>query len=333
MKTVKKDLRNGLVVLKMETPEDLWHLERILRPGDMIKTRTMRKVSVKAGGEYKMSEKKPMVLAVEMEKMSFDATTGALRVAGKITEGPEDTKLSSYHTMEIEPGNVITVTKSHWHSSDFDRIRESAERQPSILICVLDRDEADIAMLKGTGIHNIAHIDSENPEDKEPYRKEVAKFLAGQDGYDVMIVAGPGFEAGNVVKVMKNAYPEVKPVLEGASHTGPNGINEVIKRSADRVLRDTRIGRESMIVGDILARIKMDGLIAYGKEETRKALEMGAVETLVVSREKINEYEELMALCEKMKGSVKMITADHETGEQFLHIGGIAGLLRFRLEY
>ena len=60
---------------------------------------------------------------------------------------------------------------------------------------------------------------------------------------------------------------------------------------------------------------------------------MGAVETLVVSREKLSEYEDMLELCEKMKGSVKMVTADHERGEQFLHLGGIAGLLRFRMEY
>jgi stalled ribosome rescue protein Dom34 len=59
---------------------------------------------------------------------------------------------------------------------------------------------------------------------------------------------------------------------------------------------------------------------------------MGAVETLFVSREKMSEFECLMEEAEKMKGDVRVITADHSLGEQFLHLGGIAAILRFRIE-
>jgi stalled ribosome rescue protein Dom34 len=36
---------------------------------------------------------------------------------------------------------------------------------------------------------------------------------------------------------------------------------------------------------------------------------------------------------ERMAGNVVIIAADHELGEQFLHLGGIAGFLRFRAEF
>jgi stalled ribosome rescue protein Dom34 len=34
-----------------------------------------------------------------------------------------------------------------------------------------------------------------------------------------------------------------------------------------------------------------------------------------------------------MRGQVAIIGSDHEMGEQFLHMGGIAGFLRFRLDF
>ncbi len=334
MRTLKKDLKHGRMTLKIENSDDLWHLDHILNEGDMIKARTMRKVAVKAGGEFRLSEKKPMVLTIQLEKSGFDENSGTLRLAGKIVEGPADTKLSSYHTMQIEPGIILTVGKKKWSMPAMKRINEAGTRESMILICVMDREEADIALVRGTGIKNLARIECDNPENREAYHKELLKFLIGQDGYSVIVIAGPGFEAGNLMKYVRKNNPDLasKCVSEGASHTGITGINEIMKKSGERILRDTRIGRESWLVEEVLSRIKTDGLVAYGKDEVKKAVEIGAAETLIVSREKISGFENLMETAEKMKSSVRLITADHSAGEQFLHLGGIAALLRFRTE-
>lgn len=335
MHVIKRDMRDGLMVLRMESADDLWHLERIIGPGDIVKGRTMRKVAVKAGGEFSMSEKKPMVLALAAEKLSFDETTGTLRITGKITEGPPDTKLSSYHTLAVEPGTVITVTKKRWGASDMKRIKESALRQPRILVCVMDREDADIAIVSGRGISVIGKVECQDREDMDAYRGEVLRFLQNQQGYDAAVVAGPGFEAGNFARFAREHDPKLaaRITVESASHTGMNGINEVMRRSGERVLRESRIGTESRLVEEVLSRIKSQGLVTYGKAEVAKATGMGAVETLLVSREKMAEFEGLMQQCEGMKGDVKVITADHSLGEQFLHLGGIAAFLRFRTDY
>ncbi len=334
MKVVKRDMKHGVMVVKVEDSDDLWHLEHVIQPGDFVKTRTMRKVAVKAGGEFRMSEKKPMVLGLSVEKKGFDATTGLMRVTGKIVEGPPDTKLSSYHTIEIEPGTVITIGKKRWGTAVMKRVQESGTRQPKVLVCVIDREEADIALIGGTGIRMLGHIESEDPEDRDAYHSDVLKFMSGQEGFGSVVVAGPGFEASNLLKYARGkgvSFP-VKVMLESASHTGINGINEVLKRSGDRILRETRIGRESEAVEEVLSRIKSDGLVEYGKAEVGKAIDMGAVEKLIVSRERISDYEHLMEKCERMRGAVRLVSADHQAGEQLLHLGGIAALLRFRIE-
>ncbi len=334
MKIVKNDRKHGVMIIKVESADDLWHLEHIITPGDFLKTRTMRKVAVKAGGEFRLAEKKPMVLGIGVEKKGFDETTGTLRVAGKIMEGPSDTKISSYHTIEIEPGSVITLGKKSWGRGIMKRIEDSRERQPRILLCVMDRDEADVAFISGTGIKVIGKIECDDPEDRVPYHSELLKFLSCQEGYDTLVIAGPGFEAGNFLKYSKEKGNCAlrNAMLESASHTGINGINEVIKRSGERILRESRIGKEVAMVEEVLSRIKTDGLVTYGREEVRNAVNVGAVETLVVSREKMSEFEDVMESCEKMRGSVSVVTADHSLGEQFLHLGGIAALLRFRAE-
>ncbi|NIO21054.1 MAG: mRNA surveillance protein Pelota, partial [Candidatus Aenigmarchaeota archaeon] len=105
----------------------------------------------------------------------------------------------------------------------------------------------------------------------------------------------------------------------------------VIKTSANRILKDTRIARETELVEKLLQEINKDGLAVYGKKETMKAVEYGAIETLLVSEESIPDFEEIMDKVEKQGGNIRIISSDHESGEKFLNLGGIAGFLRFKI--
>jgi len=334
MQILKKDLKHGKVMLRIDNPEDLWHLEHILEPGNLVKSRTMRKVSVKAGGEHKLVDKKPMTLTIALEKTGFDETSGTLRLSGKIVEGPPDTKLSSYHTLQVKPGSVITVEKPGWMKHQLRRIEESRVKRPVLLLCAIDREEADIAKLLESGLKMLGHIESQDPENREAYHSEILRFVGNQQGWERLIIAGPGFEAENMIKFIRESSPDVarKCMLEKCSHTGISGISEVIKRSGERLLRETRVAREAALVEEVLSRIKSGGLVTYGHAEVRKAVALGAVETLIVSREKIKDFEQIAGEAERMGGEVSFVTADHGPGEQFLHLGGIAALLRFRIE-
>jgi protein pelota len=50
-----------------------------------------------------------------------------------------------------------------------------------------------------------------------------------------------------------------------------------------------------------------------------------------VSEEHIKEYEQFMEQAEQLKGKIMIISTEHEAGERFLSIGGIAAFLRFKL--
>ncbi len=331
MKILKKDLKAGSIALKVETLDDLWHLERILEPKDLVTSKTMRKVVVKRGSEVEYGDKKPVVLTLKTEKIEFQES-GVLRITGPITSGPDDIQLNSYHTIQVEPGSVITIQKE-WKSYHLDRLNKAQIKQPLLLICVLDREEADLALLKESGIEKLGSVRSRDPENREEYYKNILSFLEKQIGYQKIIIAGPGFERENLLNFIKKMRSKISEsvVLEHCSTTGMHGIQEVLKSSANRILTDTRISKESRIVEEVLGRIKTEGLVVYGPEETKKAVEMGAVETLLVSDKRVREFEELMEKVEKLKGNVVIIGSDHESGEQFFHLGGIAAFLRFRL--
>jgi len=71
--------------------------------------------------------------------------------------------------------------------------------------------------------------------------------------------------------------------------------------------------------------------VVYGRKETEHALRMGAIERLLVSEDKIHDYEPLLDEAEKLHTEIVIISSEHESGEKFLAIGGIGGFLRFKI--
>jgi protein pelota len=332
MKTVKQDLKHGTVKLKIENLDDAWHLKKLLEPGDMLTARTVRKTTVKKGSEIKEGDRRPMVLTIEAEKMEYRPDMHTLRVTGKIKSGPEDVQMDSYHTISIEQGMVITIQKE-WKKYQLERIQKAGGKKPLLFMCVLDREEADFALLRESGIRMLGSVRSErNEEDikRSEYYTQIMETLRNQD-CDTIIVAGPGFERENLFSFIREKDPGLakRVSVEHADDTGKAGVQQVLKTSANRVLQETRVARETETVEEVMTRIKKDGLVAYGKQEVSAAVGMGAVETLIVSEDKLEEFEKIMDEVERQRGQVTVISTEHESGEEFLGLGGIAALLRF----
>jgi protein pelota len=334
MKIIHRDMKEQKIKLAVETPEDLWHLEHVIEAGDLVTSRTLRKASIKRGGEYEYGDKKPVVLTIKVEKMELKKDSGILRLNGPIAAGPDDVPLQSHHSIEVEAGSVLSIQKTKWKSYQIDRLEKAKTVKQSLLICVMDREEADFAVLRESGIEMKAKITNYDRENMEEYYEKIISYLKGRD-FRTMVIGGPGFERENILKYMREKHKDLagRIMLEHSSSTGINGVQEIIKKSGSRVLKETRIAKESEYVSEILRRMKTDGLVVYGTKETEKAVESAAVETLFVSQEKLNEFEGVMETQERLGGKIVIIGSDHELGEQFLHLGGVAGFLRFRAEF
>lgn len=342
MKILFSDMKEGVMELLLQSLTDLWHLSHVITPGDIIRARTTRRVAIKRGSEVDYGERVPVTVTIQLEKTEFHKNTGRLRLAGMILEGPEDIS-KGHHSIIAEPGMRLRI-KKEWKKAEVERIKRARFEQPRVLICLIDRDRANFISLRESGIDILGEKETRRvpkgfelkgirKEDAEgPFYKEVSEYLSGEKEYERIVLAGPGFEKENILKYIKAHYTQLAPriITESTSSTTKSGVNEILKRSADRILLQTRIARETKLVESFLGLIKNEGLAAYGKLEVEKAVDMGAVGRLLVSEEKINDFESLMEKVEKAGGDVEVIAKNHEAGEQFLSIGGIGAFLRFR---
>ncbi|RLJ08570.1 MAG: mRNA surveillance protein pelota [Candidatus Aenigmatarchaeota archaeon] len=337
MKILKLDRKKRFIQLKIENPEDLWHLEKILETGDIITSKTLRKTSVKREDKIEYGKKIPVTIGIKAEKWELRPEMHSLRITGPILSGPKDViTLRSYHTHQIEPGNVLKIEKEKWKPYQLERLKKAKVKQPEIFVCVIDREQADFALLKESGVHTKGTVYFRKvfeSEDRSSFYREIIKTL--KDSHtDIIILAGPGFEKENLYKFIQEKEPELskKIFLESCSDTGISGIKEVIKKSSLKVLKEMRLKKETEILERFFEELSKEGLVAYGRKETQEALSFGAIETLLVSEEKIHDFEDFMQEAEKQRAKIIIISSEHENGERFLHLGGIGALLRFSIK-
>lgn len=333
MRILKSDLKRGVVKVKIENLDDIWVLKHVLEKGDLVTGKTFRKKIIKRGEKIEYGERIPMVLKIKVEDVEFQKESGNLRITGKIVSGPESIQLHSYHTIQAEPGKILLIQKE-WKKYQIEKLKKAQIKKPLLLIGVIDREEMDFGILKESGIEMISSFYPEKEEeDRRGFYKKILDYLKGKKEFEKIIIAGPGFERENLFNYIKERDKELtnKIILEHSSDVGISGVKEVIKKSANKILRETRIAKETELIEEVLKRIKTNGLVVYGREDTEKAINYGAVESLIVSEEKIREFENLMEKTEKMGGKVFIVSSEHESGEQFLNLGGIAAFLRYKI--
>lgn len=331
----KFDLRHNLAKLKPETADDLVVLQNVITPGSFAKSKTLRSVEVRRGDEKIKAGKRSVILKISVEKAEFHETTGKLRLMGKIIEAPEGIE-KAYHTIEIGPFSFLEVEKE-WKKWEIDKIKGAETKAERVLVCVLDETEADLWEIKERKRH-LVHLTcslgkASGVSTKPKFYSDIFNMLKEKQTNHI-VIAGPAFAKEELNKYIKEKDRELskKIILDSLMQTGETGLQELLRKGVlERVLKISRISEETKIVELLLEEIAKDGKAVYGIEETKKALEVGAIETLIISDKKIREFEDLVEIAEKMKSKVMIISSDHEAGEKLFRLGGIAGLLRYKI--
>jgi protein pelota len=343
MKIVSSDLKKGIVKIRVNDNNDLWHLENLIEKGDFVTARTMRSVFIEREGRKIKVEKKPMKLKIEVEKVEYHKYANKLRVMGKIVEGPEEVSIGSYHTIEVEVGSVLTIKKQEWKKYQLERLKRAQLKVPTVLLVAADFEEATFAELKESGVDYVLEV--KNPhsmkeeKQEEFYKKVASEIEKRSENVKGVVLAGPGFAKEHIFAIIKERNPELagKIIQDSCSSASRAGINELLKRkSIQKIVTRSKILEESHLVEEFFYHLnKDDGLVTYGFEEVKNAIKMGAIKTLLVSEEKIRdeEVESLAREVERKGGKVEIISKMHDLGKQFSGMGGLGALLRFRINY
>ena len=86
------------------------------------------------------------------------------------------------------------------------------------------------------------------------------------------------------------------------------------------------------MVEKFIEKLEKDEAVTYGLDHVSKAVELGAVDTVLISDKLVKENQELLKNTENNGGTVRIISSEHEAGEKLFNMGGIAAILRYKLD-
>ncbi|MBL7051792.1 MAG: hypothetical protein ISS01_01755 [Nanoarchaeota archaeon] len=149
-----------------------------------------------------------------------------------------------------------------------------------------------------------------------------------------ILVGGPGMTKNTFLdKGYLNEQLKRKVIsVQDLSYTGSWGMKELVEKSSD-ILSDELIITERKIMSEFFKLLSQEAnKVVYGEAEVDKALEMGAVDKLLLSEalddDMVERYEDK---AEETGAEVILISTETSEGAQLKDIGRIAAILRFAL--
>ena len=357
MKIIGRNLRQGFVKVVPSSNDDLWHLYNVVYQGDEVYAYSSR--AVKSDVEYsrpKSAERVSAFMGVTVESVAWDKSLGKLRVHGTIIHAPDIMPTGAHHTLNIALNQPVTIVKKEWPKHLLDRLSRASKTEKSMIIIAIDDEGFAVAETKQYGVE----IKVEERM-KLPGKLEAGKRVAATKDYFnravgslrqlwspdhcPIVIVGVGFVKGDFARFladeasdMAKAVVDVKSVNNG----GVSGIYEALRSGVFlKAAKQLRIVDETEVIEEVMKRLgKGEGTITYGLDAVESAVDMGAVEKLVIADTTLREsgeeqrlhLEKLMREVEQRRGSITVVRTEHEAGEKLIALTGIAALLRFPIQ-
>jgi protein pelota len=328
----------GEIRLFPESIDDLWHIEHLISPGDLVFATTFRSVeSATDKIRPEKVEKRPVRLGIRVEKVEFSEHGVRLRVAGTIEHGVD---CGAYHTINVETGYEISVIRQ-WRPIDLERIERAVKASVFgvIHILTIEEGEAELFRLRQYGPESVITLTAGSGKGAETdtragFFDAVLKCIAEISG--PLIIAGPGFIKDDFVRYArnKNSPPAGRAIVVETRRIGRGAVQDVIgSGTLEKLMGDLQLSREVKLMDEVLLRIAQDGAVAYGKKPVESAIEYGAVEEVLLADTLLRDQTivPLIESAERMQAKIVVLSTEFEPGERLDALGGIAALLRYKM--
>lgn len=351
MHLIHSDFKKGTVKLLVTEPEDLWYLTQLIDPGDLLTGKTTRKIKL-GDSENAKTVKKTFTITIEAESIQLDETGTSVRVNGLIKSGPEEIPQGVYQAIELQEGEEFLLQKVQWLSYQKQKLQEATERKYSYLLCLFDREEALLALTKKKGFQILVQLRGEAQkkrtavEIKKDFYEEIIKTLETYDARytpEAIVLSSPAFYKEDLLKKITAPELKKKMVLVTCSDISERSLDEVIRSpELEKTMQTSRARQEQVLVDELLREISKNNLAIYGWKETKAASEAGAVRTLIVTdafihkKKLAGDYPELDSILkhvDSLQAEIHILSSEQEAGRRVDGLGGIAALLRYKMEW
>ncbi len=255
----------------------------------------------------------------------------------------------------IEPPEPLKVKIYRCDQTFYlDLIKDMMEYKEVYGLIVMDKREASIGYLQGTyiklshqltsGVPGKIRAGGQSAQRFARLREEAAKefyyrisdivnkeFL-GRKEIKGIILGGPGPTKEEFLDYLNNEIRKKVIGVKDITYTDESGLHDLVERSQD-LLANEIITQEKNIMTRFFDTLgKTPNKIVYGINEVKHALDLAAVDIVLVS-EDFNDkiIEELEESCIKSGCKIQIISVDSREGKQLKDLGGVGAILRYEI--
>lgn len=348
---ITKIIDDSIISFLVEEPDDLLTLRRIIKKEDKITSDTTR--VIKQDKDYSRPDRGERIkirISLEVEKIALDAVFDKLRIHGTIIESTnEAVSKGVHHSLLIRIGDSFNVVKKKWQPIELKLIKSKDESLGFVLVAI-DKGDCGIGKLKGTHLELMQNMYSGSSGKQyktnfniQIFFENVSKALdTTLKENDEIVIFGPGEtkrQFANFLAKTPIAKSHKIETVEGIDSGGEDGIYVFIKsKSMQQILGQSKLAKVSSILEEVMIRANNKSRkFTMGFEETKKANEFGAVESLVFSEKIIQTHDEdevveFLNNVESKGVKVYALDASTDIGLQVSGLGGILSLLRFAVD-
>lgn len=342
--------------IRVESVDDLWAMARLIRPGisfAMLGERRDQTTGGEEGGRSKQSERKKMWIQLKVLSAEHQPFSDTLRVHGTIESAPIDIGLHHTHLVELRDELVLLSPKG-FSRVDRDLLNdaENASKRGQVALLVVEGDEMMLYFVTGRGLRESATWTMrgggkrgdlrQNEGISKQFRATVVNGLTQQlDDELPLVICGPGHNRDRMMDNLKAAGHQRAMVSIATSMGGRGAANEVLREGlAGTLLSEHHMVKEITLLEEAWRRLSTNGAVAYGSHELVRAMNEGAIETLLISADLIRNdesnidgkpWEQWASQLNGLGGTIVQCSTDHDNGDQLLGIGGAIALLRYRM--
>jgi protein pelota len=354
VKIVEKNLHQGFIKVVPDTPDDLWHLYNVIYKGDEVYAMSSRAIKTDSeASRPKSAERVSAFMGVTVENVSWDKFLGKLRVHGLICHAPDIIPTGAHHTLAIGLNQQMTIVKKEWPKHLLDRLTQASETEKPLIIISIDDEGFAIAETKQYGVEMKVeervrlpgkHEADKRIEGTKAYFRKAVNSLnqLWTQNHNPIIIIGTGFVKNDFARYMAEEARDMnKSVadIKSVNNGGTAGIYEALRSGVLlKATHQLRVVEETEAIEEVMKRLgKGEGTITYGLAGVEEAVQMGAIEKLIVADCALRDVEEeqrlkleaIMRDVERQNAKVTVISTEHEAGSKLLSLGGMAALLRF----
>jgi protein pelota len=354
LKIVEKNLHQGFVKVVPDTADDLWHLYNVVYKGDEVYAFTSRAIKTDSeASRPKSAERVSAFMGVTVEYVGWDKFLGKLRVHGLICHAPDIIPTGAHHTIAIGLNQQFAIVKKQWPKHLIDRLIQASESEKPLLILSIDDEGFAIAETKQYGVEMKVeerirlpgkHEADKRVEGTKAYFRKTLNTLnqLWTPNHNPIVIIGAGFVKNDFARYLSDESKDMnKHVadIKSVNNGGTAGIYEALRSGVLlKATNQLRVVEETETMEEVMKRLgKGEGTITYGLTGVEEAVQMGAVEKLVVADTALRDAEEdqrlklenIMRDVERQNAKVTVISTEHEAGSKLLSLSGIIALLRF----